>query len=96
MSPSSLPLERAKPKPPNGAASLLGALGRSTTAMLVVSGTGFLVLWQLISMSVPPVILPEPVAVIEAFIALTASGELVYATLATIWPGSPCSARPAR
>src|SRR5581483_2714520 len=75
-----------KPKKPHGAAALLGAFGRSTAAMLVLSGIGFLVLWQIVSMNVPPVILPAPAAVFVAFIALTASGELVYATLATIWP----------
>jgi NitT/TauT family transport system permease protein len=84
MSQTSLPLEPAKA--PNGALSLLGAIGRSTAAMLVLSGAAFLVLWQVISMNVPPVILPAPADVIAAFIALTASGELVDATLATIWP----------
>lgn len=87
MSPSSPPLERATPaKAPVGAASFLGALGRNTAAMLVLSGIGFLVLWQVVSMNVSPVILPAPGAVIAAFIALTASGELVKATLATLWP----------
>ena len=86
MSQSSLPLEPVKAKAPGGAAALVVALGRSTAAMLVLSGIGFLILWQVVSMNVSPVILPEPVAVITAFIALTASGELVNATLATIWP----------
>jgi NitT/TauT family transport system permease protein len=54
--------------------------------MLVLSGIGFLVLWQVVSMNVPPVILPAPADVFVAFVALTASGELVNATLATIWP----------
>jgi NitT/TauT family transport system permease protein len=85
MSQSSLPLHRAA-KPQGAAMSLLAALGRSTAAMLVLSGIGFLVLWQIVSMNVSPVILPAPAAVFVAFIALTASGELVYATLATIWP----------
>lgn len=86
MSPSSLPREPAKPKAPGGAASLLVAAGRSTVAMAVLSGAGFLALWQVVSMNVPPVILPKPADVIAAFVALTASGELVRATLATIWP----------
>ena len=86
MSQSSLHLDPAKPKPAGSALSLLTALGRSTGAMLVLSGAAFLALWQVISMNVPPVILPEPGAVFAAFIALTASGELVNATLATIWP----------
>ena len=86
MSQSSLPLGPVKPAKPGGAVSLLAALGHSTAAMLVLSGIGFLALWQVISMNVPPVILPEPGAVIVAFIALTASGELVNATLATVWP----------
>jgi ABC-type nitrate/sulfonate/bicarbonate transport system permease component len=84
MSRTSLPLDRAKAR--GGAASLLAALGHSTAAMLVVTGIGFLLLWQVVSMNVSPVILPAPFAVIVAFIALTASGELVNATLATIWP----------
>lgn len=84
MSQSSLPLEHAKPR--GGATSLLAAVGRSTAAMVVVSGALFLAVWQVVSMNVSPVILPAPAAVIAAFIALTASGELVNATLATIWP----------
>ncbi len=87
MSQSSLPLERAKPaKAPGGAAALLAVVGRSTAAMMVLSGMGFVVLWQVVSMNVSPVILPAPADVIAAFIALTASGELASATLATIWP----------
>ncbi|HLI19761.1 MAG TPA: ABC transporter permease [Stellaceae bacterium] len=84
MSQSSLPLDRAKA--PGGAVALFTALGRSTVAMLVLSGIVFLALWQVVSMNVPPVILPAPAAVFTAFIQLTASGELVMATLATIWP----------
>ena len=85
MSQSSPPLDRAA-KPRGGAASLLAVLGRSTAALLVLSGIGFFVLWQVVSMNVPPVILPAPAAVVAAFIQLTASGELVSATLVTIWP----------
>jgi NitT/TauT family transport system permease protein len=86
MSQSSPHLGPAKAKTAGGALSLLATLGHSTGAMLVLSGIAFLALWQVISMNVPPVILPAPGAVIVAFIALTASGELVNATLATIWP----------
>lgn len=84
MRQSSLPVDRAA-KPRGGAVSLLGVLG-STPALLVLSGIGFFVLWQVVSMNVPPVILPAPAAVVAAFIQLTASGELVSATLVTIWP----------
>jgi NitT/TauT family transport system permease protein len=87
MSQSSLPLAPLKPDKAAGAAgSLLTAFARSTGAMLVLSGAVFLAVWQVISMNVPPVILPAPADVFVAFIALTASGELVNATLATIWP----------
>ena len=37
-------------------------------------------------MNVPPIILPSPANVIVAFVELTASGELIHATLQTIWP----------
>lgn len=46
----------------------------------------FLAVWQIVSMNVPPVILPSPTDVIAAFVQLTASGELVRATAQTIWP----------
>ncbi|MGB7076117.1 MAG: ABC transporter permease, partial [Xanthobacteraceae bacterium] len=47
---------------------------------------GFLALWQVISMNVPPIILPGPAKVIAAFVELTLSGELIRATAQTIWP----------
>jgi ABC-type nitrate/sulfonate/bicarbonate transport system permease component len=40
----------------------------------------FLAIWQVISMNVPPIILPAPAKVIAAFVELMASGELVRAT----------------
>ncbi|HUB96401.1 MAG TPA: ABC transporter permease [Stellaceae bacterium] len=66
--------------------SMLATLGRNHVAMTVLSGLGFLALWQVISLNVPPVILPSPASVIAAFIELTASGELIKATAETIWP----------
>jgi ABC-type nitrate/sulfonate/bicarbonate transport system permease component len=83
MTQSSIPLgsDRA-----NGARSALAILGRNTYVMAVFSGAMFLVVWQVISMNVPPIILPTPEKVFVAFVQLTASGELVKATAETIWP----------
>jgi NitT/TauT family transport system permease protein len=50
------------------------------------SAVAFLAIWQIISMNVPPVILPSPAKVAIAFVQLTASGELIKATAETIWP----------
>ena len=83
MTQSSIPLDGART---NGARSLLALVGRNYYLMVALSAAGFLVLWQAISMNVPPIILPSPVSVFVAFGELTASGELVAATLQTIWP----------
>ena len=52
----------------------------------VASIATFLALWQLVSLNVPPIILPSPASVIAAFIQLMKSGELIRATAQTIWP----------
>jgi ABC-type nitrate/sulfonate/bicarbonate transport system permease component len=83
MSQSSVPL--ANPRT-NGMISVLATIGRSHTLMMGLSGIAFLALWQVISLNVPPIILPGPAKVIAAFVELTASGELVKATAETIWP----------
>lgn len=54
--------------------------------LAALSVVGFLALWQVVSMNVPPIILPSPVNVAIAFVELTATGELVQATLQTVWP----------
>ncbi|MGH6675936.1 MAG: ABC transporter permease, partial [Xanthobacteraceae bacterium] len=53
-----------------------------SVASLVV----FLAVWQIVSMNVPPIILPSPGNVIIAFVQLSASGELLRATVQTVWP----------
>jgi NitT/TauT family transport system permease protein len=70
----------------NGVWSVLAALGRSYYLLLGLSVIAFLALWQVVSMNVPPVILPTPAKVMVAFVQLTASGELVKATIETVWP----------
>jgi NitT/TauT family transport system permease protein len=70
----------------SGSKSSLAALGRNQYVLGAVSLVVFLALWQIVSMNVPPIILPSPANVIIAFGQLTASGELVRATLQTIWP----------
>ena len=70
----------------NGAQSVLALIGRSYYLVGTLSVVLFLALWQGVSMNVPPVILPAPAKVLEAFVQLTASGELVKATAETIWP----------
>jgi NitT/TauT family transport system permease protein len=64
----------------------LVALGTSHYVWATLSLVGFLLLWQVISMNVPPIILPGPAKVASAFVELTLSGELIRATLQTIWP----------
>lgn len=70
----------------DGPHSGLGALSRNPYVLSIVSAIGFLIVWQIISMNVPPIILPSPISVFSAFVELTASGELVAATGQTIWP----------
>ncbi len=83
MTQSAVPLARAKP---NGERSVLGAIGLSYYVIGAVSAVVFLVVWQIVSMNVPPVILPTPAKVAVAFIDLTVSGELIKATAETVWP----------
>ncbi|MGH7091210.1 MAG: ABC transporter permease [Stellaceae bacterium] len=83
MTQSSIPFDRANG---NGLAAALGALARNYLVLGVLSAAAFVVLWQIVSMNVPPIILPSPAKVIAAFFELTASGELVKATGETIWP----------
>ena len=52
----------------------------------ILSVVAFLAVWQVVSMNVPPIILPTPGKVIAAFVELMGSGELVRATGETIWP----------
>lgn len=51
-----------------------------------LSAVAFLAIWQVVSMNVPPIILPAPAQVFTAFVQLTASGELIRATGETLWP----------
>jgi len=83
MTQSSIPLETAGT---NGTRSLIVAAARNYYVMSVLSVVAFFALWQIVSMNVPPIILPTPASVIAAFVQLTASGELVVATAETIWP----------
>lgn len=69
-----------------GTRSTLGAFGTNPYLLAAASAIAFLAIWQLVAMNVPPIILPTPAAVFTAFVELTASGELVRATLQTIWP----------
>jgi len=64
----------------------LAAVGTNHYFLATLSLLGFLALWQVISMNVPPIILPGPAKVAWAFIELTLSGELIRATAQTIWP----------
>jgi NitT/TauT family transport system permease protein len=70
----------------NGPVSALAAFGTNHHVLSAASALAFLAVWQIVSMNVPPIILPSPMNVLAAFIDLTASGELVRATLQTIWP----------
>jgi len=70
----------------NGMAAQLTALGRNHYGLVLLSAILFIAVWQIVSMNVPPIILPSPGDVAIAFVQLTASGELIRATLQTIWP----------
>ena len=85
MTQSAVPL---MPGPRKGAGAPLVALIRNHYVLVLLSGLGFLVLWEIVSLNVPPIILPSPANVIIAFVQLTASGELVKATAETVWPFS--------
>jgi len=83
MTRSAVPLAKARA---NGERSMLAAIGRSYYLLGAVSAVIFLVVWQIVSMNVPPVILPTPAKVAIAFVDLTLSGELIKATAETVWP----------
>jgi NitT/TauT family transport system permease protein len=70
----------------SGGKSMFSAVISSQYLLGAASIIAFFAVWQIVSMNVPPVILPSPAAVITAFVELTASGELVRATAQTIWP----------
>ncbi len=70
----------------SGARSALAAVGRNHVLMRLYRPSAFLAFWQVVSMNVPPIILPSPAKVAVAFVQLTATGELLKATAATIWP----------
>jgi NitT/TauT family transport system permease protein len=70
----------------NGGRSILAGIGGNYYVLGLLSGAAFLAIWQIVSMNVPPIILPSPASVFTAFVELTASGELVKATGQTIWP----------
>ena len=72
--------------PPKNGKSVVAAIGGNHYVLATLSAIVFLAIWQLVSMNVPPIILPAPAQVIAAFIQLTASGELIRATGQTIWP----------
>ena len=69
-----------------GVGATLFALARNHYLLVTLSALAFLAIWEVVSLNVPPVILPSPAKVIVAFFQLTASGELVKATGQTIWP----------
>jgi NitT/TauT family transport system permease protein len=83
MTPSAHALAKEKT---SGAKSMLFAIGGNRYLLGAASVVVFFAIWQLVSMNVPPVILPTPANVIAAFVELTASGELVRATGETLWP----------
>jgi NitT/TauT family transport system permease protein len=70
----------------NGAKSIFALVGRNYYLMGALSAVAFVAIWQVVSMNVPPIILPTPARVVSAFIELTSSGELVRATGETLWP----------
>ncbi len=83
MTQSSIPLGAERI---GGTRSAFASLGRNGYVTAALSAIACLALWQIVSMNVPPIILPAPAKVFAAFIELTASGELVRATAQTIWP----------
>jgi NitT/TauT family transport system permease protein len=72
--------------PPKNGKSMVAAVGGNQYVLGILSLIAFLGLWQVVSMNVPPIILPAPGQVAIAFVQLTASGELIRATAQTIWP----------
>ncbi len=79
--------QSAEPMPQsNGANSIFAAIGGNQVLLGALSIAVFIGVWQVVSMNVPPIILPSPANVFAAFAELTASGELIRATGQTIWP----------
>ncbi len=66
--------------------STFAALASNHYVLTTLSAIAFIALWQIVSMNVPPIILPSPGNVASAFVELTASGELIRATGQTVWP----------
>jgi len=71
---------------PKKGKSIAAAIGGNQYLLGALSLIIFLAVWQVVSMNVPPIILPAPAQVIAAFVQLTVTGELVRATAQTIWP----------
>ena len=71
---------------PDAANSPLVTIAGNHYVLATLSLIGFFALWQVISMNVPPIILPGPAKVVAAFVELTLSGELIRATAQTVWP----------
>ncbi len=69
-----------------GVKSALAAFGANHYFLTALSAVVFIAIWQIVSINVPPIILPSPAEVAAAFVQLTASGELVRATGQTVWP----------
>ncbi len=72
--------------PPKNGKSAVAVIGGNQYLVGAVSIVVFLAVWQLVSMNVPPIILPAPAKVLVAFVQLTVSGELIRATGQTVWP----------
>jgi NitT/TauT family transport system permease protein len=80
---STAPLQGGRTK---GAASFLSGSNWNYYLIGLLSAVAFLAVWQVVSMNVPPIILPSPASVATAFVELMSSGELIKATGETVWP----------
>jgi ABC-type nitrate/sulfonate/bicarbonate transport system permease component len=78
--------DRLNAPPRSSLRAAIVGVGTHHYFLTAISAVVFIAVWQIVSMNVPPVILPSPASVAVAFVQLTASGELVRATLQTIWP----------
>jgi NitT/TauT family transport system permease protein len=78
--------ELLQPPPAKNGKSTVAALAGNQYLLGTLSVAVFFLIWQLVSMNVPPIILPSPASVIAAFVQLTSSGELIRATGQTLWP----------
>jgi NitT/TauT family transport system permease protein len=86
MSQSANVLERQRANSAKSIRSMMIAAGGNKYLLGALSAAAFLAIWQVVSMNVPPIILPTPASVFAAFVELTVSGELVRATAETVWP----------